>query len=105
MLTGFDLEQAWTSVPAFEQVYGFALHRRGVAGGLILAPKPDLFEGVIMFDFRSLYPSIIRTFHVDPLALLNAPGGVDDLVAPNTDWPRGNPLIRAWQSAGGDTGS
>jgi DNA polymerase-2 len=96
VLTGLDLERAWTSVPAFEQVYGFALRRRGIvpaapsnprvggaAGGLILAPKPGLFDGVIVFDFRSLYPSIIRTFNIDPVALLRSTGGDDDLVAPN----------------------
>ncbi|MDX9959214.1 MAG: 3'-5' exonuclease, partial [Spirochaetia bacterium] len=96
VLTGLDLERAWTSVPAFEQVYGFALRRRGIlpvvpsgprvsgsAGGLILVPRPGLFEGVIVFDFRSLYPSIIRTFNIDPVALLRASGGDDDLVAPN----------------------
>jgi DNA polymerase II len=96
VLTGLDLERAWTSVPAFEQVYGFALRKRGIlpvapanprvggaAGGLILAPRPGLFDGVIVFDFRSLYPSIIRTFNIDPVALLRASGGDDDLVAPN----------------------
>lgn len=96
VLTGLDLERAWTSVPAFERVYGFALRARGIlpvapanpriggaAGGLILAPRPGLFDGVIVFDFRSLYPSIIRTFNVDPIAIQRASGGTDDLVAPN----------------------
>jgi DNA polymerase-2 len=96
VLTGLDLERAWTSVPAFEQVYGSALRNRGIlpvppasprvggaAGGLILAPRPGLFDGVIVFDFRSLYPSIIRTFNIDPVALLRASGGDADLVAPN----------------------
>jgi DNA polymerase-2 len=96
VLTGLDLERAWTSVPAFEQVYGFALRNRdilpvapgnpqvgGAAGGLILAPRPGLFDGVIVFDFRSLYPSIIRTFNVDPVSLLRSSGTDDDLVAPN----------------------
>jgi DNA polymerase II len=96
VLTGLDLERAWTSVPAFEQVYGLALRQRGILpvspaspqvsgspGGLILAPRPGLFDGVIVFDFRSLYPSIIRTFNVDPVALLRATGDDEDLVAPN----------------------
>jgi DNA polymerase-2 len=30
---------------------------------------PGLFHGVLSFDFRSLYPSIIRTFRIDPLGL------------------------------------
>lgn len=82
-LTGLDPERAWTSVPAFERVYGLALRARGTLpvpppaprvggamGGLILDPRPGLFEGVAVFDFRSLYPSIIRTFNIDPCALV-----------------------------------
>ena len=96
VLTGLDLERAWTSVPAFDRVYGYALRARGVlpappagqrvggaAGGLILPPRPGLFAGVFVFDFRSLYPSIIRTFNVDPVALLRSSGGESDVAAPN----------------------
>ena len=31
---------------------------------------PGLYRDVLSFDFRSLYPSIIRTFRIDPLGLL-----------------------------------
>lgn len=98
-LTGLDPERAWTSVPAFERVYGLALRARGVLpvpppaprvggamGGLILDPRPGLFEGVAVFDFRSLYPSIIRTFNIDPCALVRggeASADADTIQAPN----------------------
>jgi DNA polymerase-2 len=95
-LTGLDLERAWTSVPAFERVYGMALRSRGIlpappaerhisgaAGGLILEPKPGLFDAVIVFDFRSLYPSIIRSFNIDPVAMARAEGDADVIEAPN----------------------
>ncbi len=95
-LTGLDLERAWTSVPAFERVYGMALRSRGIlpappagrrisgaAGGLILEPKPGLFSAVIVFDFRSLYPSIIRSFNIDPVAMARAAGDADAIEAPN----------------------
>lgn len=95
-LTGLDLERAWTSVPAFERVYGMALRSRGIlpappagrrvsgaAGGLILEPKPGLFDAVIVFDFRSLYPSIIRSFNIDPVAMARAEGDADAIEAPN----------------------
>jgi DNA polymerase-2 len=44
-----------------------------------------LFPNVLVFDFRSLYPSLMRTFQIDPLAHARAeahprPG---DLIAPN----------------------
>ena len=80
-LTGLPLDLAWTSIPAFERVYDAALRRRrivapgrelrsvsGAAGGTVLDPRAGLFEGVLVLDFRSLYPSIIRTFNIDPLA-------------------------------------
>jgi DNA polymerase-2 len=38
-------------------------------GGHVLESVPGLYTHVAAFDFRSLYPSIIRTFQVDPLAL------------------------------------
>lgn len=36
----------------------------------MLESEPGIHRNVIVLDFKSLYPSIIRTFHVDPLALV-----------------------------------
>lgn len=82
-LTGLTLDRQGGSVAAFDHLYLPLLHRRGVVapdvdsespavtspGGHVLESTPGLFENVVSFDFRSLYPSIIRTFQVDPLAL------------------------------------
>jgi DNA polymerase-2 len=79
-LTGVSLDKAWTSVVSFERVYGTELRRRGIAppapdsgadvsgaaGGTVLEPLPGLFTNVAVFDFRSLYPTIMRTFNIDP---------------------------------------
>lgn len=35
-------------------------------GGYVIEPKPGLHEGLAVFDFRSLYPSIIVTFNISP---------------------------------------
>jgi DNA polymerase-2 len=80
-LTGVSLDKAWTSVVSFERVYGMELRRKGIApdlcqdrdvsgaaGGTVLDPLPGFFRNVAVFDFRSLYPTIIRTFNVDPLS-------------------------------------
>lgn len=32
--------------------------------------KPGLYRNVLVLDFKSLYPSIIRTFKIDPLGLI-----------------------------------
>ena len=98
-LTGVSIDLAWTSIPAFERVYGAELRARriaipartdrrvsGAAGGTVLEASAGLFSRVLVFDFRSLYPSIMRTFNVDPLAYSRAAGrGADpsDIVAPN----------------------
>ena len=96
-LTGVSLDKAWTSVVSFERIYGMELVRRGVApppvdprravsgaaGGTVLEPLPGLFPNVAVFDFRSLYPSIMRTFNIDPLAHERAETGKESITAPN----------------------
>jgi len=42
---------------------------------------PGLFRNVAVFDFKSLYPSLMRTFNLDPLA--HACAGEDAIEAPN----------------------
>jgi DNA polymerase-2 len=83
-LTGLALDRVGGSVAAFDNLYLPRLHRRGrVArdveeapsevvspGGYVLESEPGLFENVLVLDFKSLYPSIIRTFRVDPLGLV-----------------------------------
>jgi len=100
-LTGVSLDKAWTSVVSFERIYGMQLRRNGIAppppdaadvsgaaGGTVLDPEPGLFNNVAVFDFRSLYPTIIRTFNIDPLSHARAGksrGKQDEqtIVAPN----------------------
>lgn len=82
-LTGLPMDRQGGSVAAFDHLYLPRLHRRGVVapdvgvevdaipspGGHVLDSVPGLFRDVLAFDFRSLYPSIIRTFQIDPLGL------------------------------------
>jgi DNA polymerase-2 len=91
-LTGVSLDKAWTSVVSFERVYGMELRRRGIAppvfpeglqvsgaaGGTVLDPVPGFFSNVGVFDFRSLYPTIIRTFNIDPWTYAQALAGRED---------------------------
>ncbi|MDR0444261.1 MAG: DNA polymerase II, partial [Treponema sp.] len=95
-LTGVSLDKAWTSVVSFERVYGMELRRNGIvppppddgaavtgaAGGTVLDPESGLFNNVAVFDFRSLYPTIMRTFNIDPLSHARAENE-NTIVAPN----------------------
>jgi len=85
-LTGLELDRQGGSVAAFDFLYLPRLHRAGYVapvvdpesvvhspGGFVLDSTPGIYRNVVVFDFKSLYPSIIRTFHVDPLAMI-APG-------------------------------
>jgi len=89
-LTGLEMDRAGGSVAAFDYLYLPRLHRAGyiaplvdteqaggAPGGFVLESDPGLYEHVVVLDFKSLYPSIIRTFHVDPLAMIKAAGESD----------------------------
>ena len=97
-LTGVSLDKAWTSVVSFERIYGIELQRRFIApgniytdedhsgahGGTVLEPATGLFKNVAVFDYRSLYPSIMQTFNIDPLAMVRAEkSGKNNIIAPN----------------------
>ncbi len=82
-LTGLAVDRQGGSVAAFDFQYLPRLHRAGhVArdvddaddpagspGGYVMDSQPGLFDNVLVFDFKSLYPSIIRTFFIDPLGM------------------------------------
>lgn len=84
-LTGLPLDRLGGSVAAFDNLYLPQLHRAGYVapdvnnlrdgpgspGGYVMDSAPGLYENVLVLDFKSLYPSIIRTFFIDPLGLAN----------------------------------
>ena len=109
-LTGMTPDRVNASIASFDFLYLEQLHRRGrvapsvgatdlangggearvpQAGGHVLDSCPGLYPNVLVFDFKSLYPSIIRTFNLDPLAFVApldgaARGSTDDCIeAPN----------------------
>jgi DNA polymerase-2 len=100
-LTGLPLDRVASSIAAFDFLYLSELGRRGIVapsvraeaeiaepqgGGHVLEPLPGLYTNVVVLDFKSLYPSLIRTFEIDPLNLVRPEAGqvdTDPIVAPN----------------------
>ncbi len=41
-----------------------------ITGGYVREPKPGIYEQIIVLDFKSMYPSVIRTFNIDPVRYL-----------------------------------
>lgn len=81
-MTGLPIDKTGGAVQTFDNLYLPRLHRRGYVapaaragegrnspGGYVLDSEPGLYRNVIVLDFKSLYPSIIRTFLIDPLGL------------------------------------
>lgn len=92
-LTGLDIDRIGGSVAAFTNLYTPKLHRAGYIapnmgdgkqdfvspGGYVMDSLPGLYQNVLVLDFKSLYPSIIRTFNIDPMGL------IEGLLEKNTD--------------------
>jgi DNA polymerase elongation subunit (family B) len=70
-------------VAAFTHLYLPRMHRAGYVapnmgelqgemspGGFVMDSRPGLYDSVLVLDYKSLYPSIIRTFLIDPVGLV-----------------------------------
>jgi len=95
LLTGMQLDRVGAAIASVDSLYLGALRQHGrvapsvrataaaagegsIVGGLVLDSRPGLYRNILVFDFKSLYPSIIRTFNVDPLT--HAPADAPDVV-------------------------
>jgi DNA polymerase-2 len=84
LLTGMPLDRVGAQIANVDALYLGALRARGrvapsvgrgdpgagISGGLVLDSVPGLYRNILVFDFKSLYPSLIRTFEIDPLTWL-----------------------------------
>lgn len=44
--------------------------RTPAPGGYVMDSRPGLYDSVLVLDYKSLYPSIIRTYLIDPVGLV-----------------------------------
>jgi DNA polymerase II len=95
-LTGMTPDRVSASIASFDFLYLSELARIDIVapsvrggdssvyaaqqGGHVLEPKVGLHHHVWVFDFKSLYPSLMRTFNIDPLSYVANPGPGDDLI-------------------------
>ena len=96
-LTGMPLDRVRASIASFDSLYLRRLREEGfvavntrfssrdvrTTGGFVMESKPGIYDFVIVCDFKSLYPSIMRTFNIDPLMFSPGCVGSDLIKAPN----------------------
>lgn len=91
-VTGLDADRSGGSVAAFTHLYLPPMHRLGFVapnlgekmpqaspGGFVMDSRPGLYESVLVLDYKSLYPSIIRSFLIDPVGLIEGLAQPDDV--------------------------
>lgn len=101
-LTGLEMDRIGGSVAAFDNLYLPRLHRKGYVapnigdyegqlsapGGYVMNSQPGMHSSVLVLDYKSLYPSIIRTFNVDPYARIAALNEAESETIPGFDGAR-----------------
>lgn len=89
-VTGLAIDRSGGSVAAFEHLYMPMMHRQGYVapnlgdvagenspGGFVMDSRSGLYDSVLVLDYKSLYPSIIRTFLIDPVGLVEGERNAD----------------------------
>lgn len=83
-LTGMQIDRIMSSISSFDSLYIREARKRGLVspttryglkeerliGGYVFSAKPGIFNNVLVLDFKSLYPSILCTFNIDPASHL-----------------------------------
>jgi DNA polymerase-2 len=93
-ISGMLLERVGGSTASFDHFYLPPLHAAGAIapnvedvgwarqakGGFVLNPTVGIHPNVLVMDFKSLYPTVIQTFMIDPLSRFHRE--VDPLTTP-----------------------
>lgn len=86
LVCGVELDRVRSPVATMDSLYihearkrGYVLNNvgktiklEGISGGFVLESKPGLYDYIFVFDYKSLYPSIIRTFNIDLMSSAQA---------------------------------
>ena len=88
-LTGMQIDRVSASIASLDSLYlrearkrnivcpsmSFSEKQAMVKGAFVMEPKPGIYDCVAVLDFKSLYPSIITTFNIDPSCFVRKPEG------------------------------
>ncbi len=97
LLTGMPLDRVNASIASFDSLYirecikkklvvptaKYLSKEERIKGGYVREGIPGIYDYVVVLDFKSLYPSIIRTFNIDPYSYVSGCKGKNLIKAPN----------------------
>ncbi len=97
LLTGMQLDRVSASIASFDSLYlkkardrklvcptgKFSDKPSPITGGYVMESKPGLYNNILVFDFKSLYPSLMRTFNLDPASFLDKEKEKNAIKSPN----------------------
>ncbi|MEK6886474.1 MAG: DNA polymerase II [Nanoarchaeota archaeon] len=87
-LTGMSLDRVNASVASLDSLYLRTLYKHNIVanslgeinrdeerikGGFVMESTPGIYDFVVVLDFKSLYPSLIITFNIDPYSFIEKP--------------------------------
>lgn len=95
IISGTPVERVKSPITSLDIMYLKKLHKRGlvassnfqfqetspISGAYVIEPIKGFYNDIFVFDFKSLYPSIIMSFNIDPFSYskngkILAPNGV-----------------------------
>ncbi|MEK6927561.1 MAG: DNA polymerase II [Nanoarchaeota archaeon] len=90
-LVGLELNRLTASIAAFDSLYIREARKIGlvspatrylqkdekIMGGYVKLPEAGIYRNVAVLDFKSLYPSIITSFNIDPASFVPNPSKED----------------------------
>ena len=84
LLTGMPMDRVNASIASLDSLYlqkakehklvsptgDFKEKPKPITGGFVMESTPGIYDNLIVLDFKSLYPSLIQTFNIDPASYL-----------------------------------
>ncbi|MEK6947922.1 MAG: DNA polymerase II, partial [Nanoarchaeota archaeon] len=97
LLTGMPLDRVNASIASLDSIYlkecikrklvaptgKFSTKESPIKGGYVRESNPGIYDHILILDFKSLYPSIMRSFNIDPYSYVPDCSGKDLIRAPN----------------------